>query len=93
MKRVKHQDVFAGRAPNGTVTLKNARPLHAGLCIGSSDLIGIGSRGRFLAIEAKVPGGHRTPEQIAFVEMVRRLGGLAGFASSVEEAEAVIRGE
>lgn len=55
----------------------------------SSDLIGI-YRGKFVAIEVKAPGwnGPRTPReraQEAFINLVRLNGGLAGFASCVED--------
>lgn len=67
-----------------------------GLGPGSSDLIGWRSDGRFLAIEVKVPGHRTEPKrlaaQVAFVEAVRRAGGAAGFADSVEAAERIIRG-
>lgn len=40
----------------------------------------------FIAIEVKVPGGHRRPEQIQFIDSVRKAGGIAGFAESVGDA-------
>ena len=79
------------RLPNGDVLLRNARPLHAGLCTGSSDLIGIhhGS-GRFVAVEVKAPRGRATPQQINFIDHVRAAGGLAGIARSPEDALNII---
>ena len=65
--------------------------LRYGLCEGSSDLIGMRrSDGKFVAIEVKAPTGRRRPEQKLFVELVQSFGGLAGFASSVEEAREII---
>ena len=43
----------------GDVIIRKARPLHAGLCVGSSDLIGW-KNGRFVAVEQKVKGGSPT---------------------------------
>ena len=39
----------------GDVLIRNASPLHSGLCTGSSDLIGLSNGGRFLAVEVKAP--------------------------------------
>lgn len=57
----------------------------------SSDLIGIMPDGRFIAIEVKKPGwiGPRTEReraQKAFINLVRKQGGVAGFVSSMEDA-------
>ena len=75
----------------GILRLGNPRRLHAGLCTGASDRIGIGPDGRFLSIEVKaatVP----TQEQRAWLAMVATRGGLAGVARSVEDALAIIGG-
>lgn len=56
-----------------------------GLCVGSSDLIGL-CRGRFLALEVKTATGRPTPEQLAFIAMVRAQGGIAGVVRSVADA-------
>jgi len=85
----------------GIVTLANARPLHAGLCKGSSDLIGWHSVvvtpemvGRliavFVAIEVKSARGRAMEEQQRFIQAVRAAGGLAGLARSVDEARAIL---
>lgn len=63
---------------------ENGRPQRFGLCRGSSDLIGI-HRGRFVAIEVKSATGRATREQIAFLGMVRALGGIAVLARSVDD--------
>jgi VRR-NUC domain len=44
----------------------------------------------FCAIEVK-DRGRATPEQLAFIDTVRRAGGRAGVARSVEEARAIIQ--
>lgn len=75
------------------VTLTNARMMTFGLCVGSSDIIGIAPDGRFLAIEVKTPKGRPTTEQLRFIEAVKAAGGIAGIARSVEDAlELIARG-
>ncbi|MGE0521270.1 MAG: VRR-NUC domain-containing protein [Reyranella sp.] len=85
------------------VKLRNAQRIFAGLCVGSSDIVGwqsvevtpemVGSKlAVFTAIEVKKPRGDRREEQVAFVAAVRKDGGRAGFARSVAEAEAILTG-
>jgi len=56
---------------------------------GCADLLCCGTvhgvRGRFVAIETKRPGGKPSPEQLEFLEEVRRHGGIACIASSVQD--------
>ena len=59
---------------------------------GVSDIIGWTEGGRFVAIEVKAPRGRVTDEQAAFIELVRRSGGLAGVARSVDDARAILEG-
>jgi hypothetical protein len=81
----------------GDVIIKQARPLHAGLCEGSSDLIGwtpvkITSEdvGRtvaiFTGVEVKCGRTRTTPEQAAWHDSILRAGGLSRVARSVEDA-------
>ncbi len=79
---------------NNTGVLKNAAgiPIKFGLCVGSSDLIGLTPAGRFLAVEIKTSKGRATPEQLRFIEAVRARGGIAGIARSPEEALDLLRG-
>jgi len=83
---------------DGGKYIKNARPLHAGLCKGSSDLIGwttkeitpemVGKKvAIFTALEIKTPTGKATPEQKTFLRVVKEAGGISGIARS--EADAV----
>jgi hypothetical protein len=44
----------------------------------------------FVGIEGKIGRARTTPEQDAFLETVRRMGGRAGVARSVEEAAIII---
>jgi len=86
----------------GDVVIRNGRPLHAGLCTGSSDLIGLhrivvtpDMVGRpvalFTAIEVKGPRGRASPEQLAFVDTVRRMGGIADITRSVDHAQSILK--
>lgn len=70
----------------GDVLIQNARYFDAGLCVGSSDLIGLKSVkitpemvgteiACFVAIEVKLPSGRVQQNQINFLEMVKKLGG------------------
>jgi hypothetical protein len=83
------------------VIIVNPRPLRAGLCTGSSDLIGwrtitIGPEhlgrqvAQFLAIEAKAPGGRVSLDQTNFISQVRSAGGCSGVAYSPEQARQII---
>ena len=89
---------------NGRLILDNARRFFAGLCVGSSDLIGwrtvvvtpdmVGQRvAVFVGVEVKAPRGSPTTEQRAFTGAVNSAGGRAGFARSVDEARIIIRAE
>lgn len=85
---------FLGRDGNGSVILGHARPLHAGLIVGSGDLLGwITQNGiaRFLSIEVKQPGKKPSPAQIIWRNNVVRAGGIAYAAVSVEEAIQFLR--
>jgi hypothetical protein len=84
-----------------TITLLNPRPLHAGLCNGSSDIIGwktvevtpdmVGKKvALFVAIETKSPRGRPSPEQLNFIQQVKEAGGLAGVAKSDDDALTII---
>ena len=68
------------------VTLREPRPLVAGLCVGSSDVIGYTSTGQFVALEVKTPGVRVTPEQKAFLDAARAKGCITGVVYSADEA-------
>ena len=83
------------------LVLADPRPLHAGLCKGSSDLIGwrmvrvtedmVGRHlAVFTAIETKSPRGRVTPEQETFIANLQRAGGIAGVARSVDDARRIV---
>ncbi len=77
---------------NNVGVLKNAAgiPIKFGLCVGSSDIIGVAPCGRFLAVEVKTEKGRPTPDQIRFIEAVKRKGGIAGIARSPADAVALL---
>ena len=57
---------------------------------GIADLIGI-YKGRYLAIEVKVPGRKATDKQQAFLDRVREEGGIGFVAWSVEDVMGVLK--
>ena len=84
------------------ITLKNPRPIHAGLCVGSSDLIGwkvvevtpelVGKKvAVFAALEVKTAKGKASPEQVNFLKQVQEAGGIAGLVRSEEDALNIIK--
>lgn len=97
--------LWAGRVvaqDHGRVVLDDARPVRAGLCTGSSDIIGwkpvtvtsdmVGSTvAIFVAAEVKTSIGKPTKEQSNFLAAVLRDGGIAGIVRSPEDAERLIK--
>lgn len=86
---------------NGRVILDNARPFRAGLCVGSSDLIGLQrvlitpdmvgtTLAAFVAIEVKTQNGSVSTEQRAFIQMVNGFGGRGGIAHSIADAARIL---
>lgn len=81
----------ASKLPDGSVLIRNPRPLHAGLCTGSSDLIGwrplligpehIGTMvAQFAAVEVKTKTGRATKDQANFLRVVEEAGGVSVLA-------------
>lgn len=79
--------VISHKTPS-TITLRDPRPLHAGLCVGSSDLIGwtsveitpdmVGTTvAVFTAIEVKTGNTPATDAQVNFIDQVNAAGGIA----------------
>lgn len=86
---------------DGSITIHNPRPFH-GATTGYADLTGftpvvitpelVGQTlAVFTAIECKSPTGKPTPEQINFIEQIRKAGGRAGIARSADEALKIIQ--
>jgi hypothetical protein len=77
---------LAWRNNTGQLPDANGRPIKFGLCVGSSDIIGVAPDGRFLAVECKTAIGQPTDAQVRFIDAVRAKGGRAGIARSAEDA-------
>jgi hypothetical protein len=78
--------VVLWRNNTGTAERDGAR-IRYGLCVGSSDLIGIlRTTGRFIALEVKTNKGRVSEEQTQFLDLVRSCGGFACIVRSVDEA-------
>lgn len=75
----------------GSAKTMDGRHITFGLAVGSSDLIGLTSTGRFVAIEVKTATGKVTEAQLNFINMVKLQGGIAGICRSPEEAIELIR--
>jgi hypothetical protein len=77
----------------GDVVIRQGRPLHAGLCVGSSDLIGyrvVDGVAQFVALEVKSTTGKPTAQQTQFLDHITSVGGCAGIVRSVEDARTVL---
>ena len=81
--------------------IENPQIVNFGLCTGSSDLIGwrsmlitpemVGQRvAVFTALEGKAGRRIMTPEQRAFIEIVKDYGGLAGEFRSVDQVREIV---
>lgn len=86
------------RRQDGSVLILNARPLHAGLCKGSSDLVGLRQRvitdadvgsviAQFVAVEVKTRTDRLSEHQRAFLDFVNSRGGVAIVARSIQDVE------
>ena len=77
----------------GDIIVRQGRPLHAGLCVGSSDLIGyrvVNRVAQFVALEVKSATGRPTAQQTQFIDHINAVGGCAGIVRSVEDARSVL---
>jgi hypothetical protein len=105
-RRVTPNDLAECRAMlrPGDLIIRAPRPLHAGLDVGSGDLIGwrrqvitpdqVGSIiARFVSLEGKrTRGGRIAAAQRTWRDLVARSGGIAGVFRSTEEARAILEG-
>ena len=77
----------------GDVVVRQGRPLHAGLCVGSSDLIGyrqVGGIAQFVAIEVKSERGRPSLQQAQFLDHIQTAGGCAGIARCIGDARTLL---
>ena len=84
-----HQTVWLNP---GDVVLRNARPLHAGLCPGSPDLVGWrvvqtdrGPVAQFAGVEVKTGRQRPTKAQRQFLDTLTAFGGLAVVARDPDD--------
>lgn len=88
---------------DGKLMIMHPRAVHMGLCVGSGDLIGWKSReitqadvgssiAQFMSIEVKTSHARSLvrPEQIRWLQLVRKMGGIAEIATSADEAERLL---
>lgn len=86
-KSIRFQSTKTVTVEKGDVLIKNARRLNAGLCVGSSDLIGwtpvtitpemVGETvAVFTGVEVKTPTGKLTKDQKRFLNAVELAGGI-----------------
>jgi len=88
----KRRDVRAWRVNVGTVRRAEGGFFHAGPPKGAADIAGIiGPEGWSLQIECKAEGRRRTPEQVAWAEMVQALGAVYLEADARDGVEHWIR--
>lgn len=71
---------------NSTVGIKKANGsfIPSGMT-GISDILGLTKEGRFIAIEVKRTGNKTTPSQDIFMENIRKNGGIAVLAYSLDD--------
>ena len=83
---------FFGANNSGVARFNDGRPVRFGLCnesaetnrnFKSSDLIGIGNDGRFIAVEVKRPQGRRPAAQKRYIDLVRKYGGVGFFVETL----------
>ena len=77
---------LAWRNNTGVLPDRRGKPVRFGLCVGSSDIIGIAPDGVFFAVECKTAKGRATDKQHNFISAVVRQGGRAGIARTAQEA-------
>lgn len=91
------QGVFAWRQNSGCMKVGTRFVRFVGKeADGISDIIGVMPDGRFLAIETKLPGAEskynakakaRLAKQVAFLDLVKKRGGVAVLAHSLDELQ------
>lgn len=92
----KHPGIRCFRNNVGAFKAPDGRVIRYGLITGSGDLIGwktvtitpdmVGQRiAQFMSIEVKTPKGTVRPEQVTWAENVRKAGGIAVIARSVDD--------
>lgn len=86
---------------SNSIIIDDPRPLNAGLCVGSSDLIGwksieitpemVGQKiAVFVAVEGKTGRQKPSKEQLNFINKINEAGGIGGIVWSEDEAAFVV---
>lgn len=83
---------WAARINSGAATDERGQFFRFHQIAGCSDVIGQMKTGAFLAVEVKRPGEKPTEPQMLFLRMVEQYGGCAGWADSVDAAQAIVEG-
>ena len=83
---------MAWRNNTGAMRDTTGRLVRFGLHVGSSDIVGICTDGRFLAVECKTATGRTTPAQDTFLAAVVKAGGRAGVARCADDALRIASG-
>lgn len=75
----------------GGVADATGRPMRCGP-VGMSDLIGIlAPAGRWIGLEVKTGKGKLRPDQVLWLDLIRRRGGFASEVRSVDDARAALQ--
>ena len=82
--------IFAWNNPSGAVRIGPGRFMRFGK-VGSSDILGVLPNGKILCVECKAKRGKLSPEQAAFLEKIRGLGGLALVVRGWQELDTTLR--
>lgn len=88
--------VFAWRQNQGRLPVKDRsgkRLVRFTSINGISDIVGVLPDGRLVAVECKVPGNVPTEDQQAFLDAVRRRGGLAVVIYDAADLAAILKHE
>lgn len=86
MMTLSNAGAIVWRNNTGVLKDKTGRPIKFGLCVSSSDIIGICPDGKFLAVEVKAEKGRASDAQLRFIDAVRAKGGRAGIARCDQDA-------
>ena len=86
LRWLEKRGIYSWNNPSGVIRITHDRWIHFGK-EGSSDIIGVLPDGKFLATETKSIKGRLSPEQKAFIEKIRSLGGVAILARSLRELD------
>jgi hypothetical protein len=81
---------FVGRINSGGATDHTGQFVRFHTLTGCSDIIGMLKSGHFLALECKRPGNKPTEAQQAFLDRVSAHGGCSGYATSLEDCDAIL---